>query len=52
MGDQHEFFQTIKSGQLEETKKVESQYVCDEEGKLLRDKGCIRNIGCDSSARC
>ena len=28
--------------QLEETKKVESQYVRDEEGRLLRDKGRIR----------
>ena len=42
MGDQHGFFQNIKSAQLEETKKVESQCVRDEEGRLLRDKGCIR----------
>ena len=42
MGDQHGFFQNIKSVQLEETKKVESQCVCDEEGRLLRDKGRIR----------
>ena len=42
MGDQHEFFQNIKSVQLEETKKVESQCVRDEEGRLLRDKGRIR----------
>ena len=28
--------------QLEEAKKVESQCVCDEEGRLLRDKGRIR----------
>ena len=41
MGDQHGFFQSIKSGQLEETMKVESQCVRDEEGKLLRDKGRI-----------
>ena len=40
--DQHEFFQNIKSVQLEETKKVESQCVRDEEGRLLRDKGRIR----------
>ena len=39
MGDQHGFFQNIKSVQLEETKKVESQYIRDEEGGLLRDKG-------------
>ena len=42
MGDQHGFFQKIKSVQLEETKKVESQCVRDEEGRLLRDKGRIR----------
>ena len=42
MGDQHGLFQNIKSVQLEETKKVESQCVLDEEGKLLRDKGRIR----------
>ena len=42
MGDQHGFFQNIKSVQLEETKKVESQCVRDEEGTLLRDKGRIR----------
>ena len=38
MGDQHGFFQNIKSVQLEETKKVESQCVRDEEGRLLCDK--------------
>ena len=32
----------IKSVQLEETKKAESQCVRDEEGRLLRDKGRIR----------
>ena len=42
VGDQHGFFQNIKSVQLEETKKVESQCVRDEEGTLLRDKGRIR----------
>ena len=42
MGDQHGLFQNIKSVQLEETKKVESQCVRDEEGRLLRDKGRIR----------
>ena len=42
MGDQHGFFQNIKSVQLEETKKVESQCVRDEEGRLLRDKGRLR----------
>ena len=42
MGDQHGFFQNIKSVQLEETEKVESQCIRDEEGRLLRDKGRIR----------
>ena len=42
MGDQHGFFQNIKSMQLEETKKVKSQRVRDEGGRLLRDKGRIR----------
>ena len=42
MGDPHGFFQNIKSVQLEETKKAESQSVRDEEGKLLRDKGRVR----------
>ena len=42
MGDQHGFFRNIKSVQLEETKKVESQCVLDEERRLLRDKGRIR----------
>ena len=41
-GDEHGFFQNIKSVQLEETKKVESQCVRDEERRLLRDKGRIR----------
>ena len=42
MGDQPGFFQNIKSVQLEETMKVESMYVRDEEGRLLRDKERIR----------
>ena len=42
MGDQHGFVQNIKSVQLEETKKVKSQCIRDAEGRLLRDKGCIR----------
>ena len=42
MGDQHGFFQNIKPAQLEETKKVEPQCVRDEGGRLLRDKGRIR----------
>ena len=42
MGDQHVFFQNIKSAQREETKKVESRCVRDEEGRLSRDKGRIR----------
>ena len=35
-------FQNIKSVQLEKTKKVESQCVRDEGGRLLRDKGRFR----------
>ena len=42
MGDQHGCFQNIKSVQLEETKKVESQCVRDEGGRMLREKGRIR----------
>ena len=42
VGDQHGFIPNIKSVQLEETKKVESQCIRDEEGRLLRDKGRIR----------
>ena len=42
MGDQHGFFQNIESVQLEKTKKIESQCVRDQEGRLLRDKGRIR----------
>ena len=42
VGDQHGFFQNIKSTQLEETKKDESQCGRDEEGRLLRNKGHIR----------
>ena len=41
-GDQHGYFQNIKSVQLGEAKKVESQCVRNEEGRLLRDKGRIR----------
>ena len=40
-GDQHGLFHNIKLVQLKETKKVESQRVRDEEGRLLRDKGRI-----------
>ena len=42
MGDQHGFFQNIKTVQLEETKKVESQCVRNEEERLLRNKRRIR----------
>ena len=42
MGDQHGCFQNIKLAQLEETKKVKSQSVRDDGGRMLRDKGCIR----------
>ena len=42
MGDQQGFFQNIKSLQLKETKNFESQCIRDEGGRLLRDKGRIR----------
>ena len=42
MGDQHGFFQNIKSVQLEETKKIKSQCVRDEGGRLLCDNERIR----------
>ena len=41
-GDQHGFFQNIRSVQVQDTKRVESQCVRDGEGRLLRDKGRIR----------
>ena len=41
MGNQLGFFQNIKSMQLKDTKRVESQYVRDEEGTLLRLVGRI-----------
>ena len=50
MEDQHGFFQNIKSVQLEETKKVESQYVRDE-GDCCAVKGVSARGECDSSAR-
>ena len=42
MGDQHGCFQSIRSVQVEEAKEVESHYVRDEEWRLFRDKGRIR----------
>ena len=42
IGDRHGLFQNIKLMQLEETKKVESQCVRGEEGRLLQEKGRIR----------
>ena len=50
--DQHGFFQNIKSVQLKETKKIESQYVRDEGGRLLRDKGRIRERWVRFFVRC
>ena len=41
-GGQYGFFKNIKSMQLEETNKVESQCIRDLGGRLLRDKGRIR----------
>ena len=51
LGDQHGFFQNIKSVQLEETKKVESQCTRDEED-CCATKSVSARGGCDSSARC
>ena len=42
MGNQRGLFQSIKSLQLEETKRVEPQYARGEVGRLLRGKGCVR----------
>ena len=42
MTNQHGFFQNIKSVELEETRRVEPQYVRDEQRRLLRDKERIR----------
>ena len=42
VGDQHGFFQNIKFVQLNDTKQIESQCVRDEEGRLLRGRGRIR----------
>ena len=39
--DQRGFFQHLKSMEAEETRKVESQYIRDEDGRLLRDKDLI-----------
>ena len=41
MGDQHGFVQNIKPMQLEQRKKVESQCLRNEEGRMLRDEGHI-----------
>ena len=45
MGDQHGFFQNIKSVQLEETKKVESQCVRDEGETAARQRAYPREMG-------
>ena len=42
MGDQHGFFQNIKSVQLEEAKKVDHSASVTRKGDLLRDKGHTR----------
>ena len=39
IGDRRGFLQSIKSVQLEETNEVESEYIRDEDGRLLRYKG-------------
>ena len=53
MGDQHGFFQNIKSLQLDETKKVESRCTSvTREGDCCATKGVSARDGCDSSVRC
>ena len=42
MGDKHVFFQNVQSVQLEETKKIELRCIRDEERRLLRVEGGIR----------
>ena len=42
IGDLHGFLENMKSRQLKKTRKVESQCVRDEKGRLLRGKGRIR----------
>ena len=44
VGDQHGLFQDTKSVQLNDRKQIESQCVRDEEGRLLRDRGYIRDM--------
>ena len=39
--DQRGFFRHLKSTEVEETRKVESQCIRDEDGRLLRDKDLI-----------
>ena len=39
--DQRGFFQHLKSMEVEETRKVDSQCIRDEDGRLLRDKDLI-----------
>ena len=39
--DETGFFQHLKSMEVEETRKVESQCIRDEDGRLLRDKDLI-----------
>ena len=51
VGDQHGFFQNIKSVQLEKMEKIESQCVRDEED-CCATKDVSAKGGCDSSARC
>ena len=45
MGDQHGFFQNIKSVQLEETKKVESQCIRDERKTVARQRAYSQEVG-------
>ena len=39
--DQRGLFQRLKSLNIEDTRKVSSQYIRDEEGVILRDRGLV-----------
>ena len=52
MGDQHGFFQNIKSVQLEETRKAESSTSVTRKGDCCETKGASARDGCGSCARC
>ena len=52
MGDQHVFFQNIKSVQLERRGRSNHSASVTREGDCCATKGVSARDGCDSSARC